>query len=47
LNLGSGIRAMMAARYGPSTPIMSQVAARGAQKSAMERWVGRSVTALG
>ena len=32
LILGSGSRAMVAARSGPSTAIMSQVAARGDQK---------------
>ena len=37
LNVGSGSRAMIAARNGPSDAIITQVAARGAQNLKMER----------
>ena len=37
LRTGSGCLAMMAARYGPSTAIMSQVPASGAQNLKMCR----------
>ena len=36
MNFGSGSRAMMAARNGPSDAIMSHVAARGDQKTKMD-----------
>jgi hypothetical protein len=39
LNVGSGSRAITAARNGPSVAIMTQVAAKGAQKRAMLRCV--------
>ena len=42
LNLGSGSRAIMAARNGPSAAIMSHVAARGAQKKKIDLLVRRS-----
>ena len=41
LNSGSGRRAIIAAKNGPSEAIMTHVAANGAQKSRMPRWVRR------
>ena len=41
LTVGSGSRAMIAARKGPSVAIMIHVAAKGAQKRAMARCVWR------
>jgi hypothetical protein len=38
LNVGSGSRAMTAARNGPSDAIITHVAANGAQKKRIDRW---------
>jgi len=45
LNAASGMRATMAATYGPSTDIISQVAAKGSQNQRMDERASRAGSA--